>query len=688
MPMYRGACPHDCPDTCAWQVTVDDDGSVSAFSGDRDHPITAGALCSKLKRYPSRVASPDRVIYPLRRAGPKGSGQFERIGWDEAISEITDRLRHTLDEYGPLSAMPCNFAGTLGLLNRYAGDRFFGRLGAAEFNVQICGELGYEGIGATLGPGENMDPEDFVDSRYIVVWGANPAVTNVHLWGGYILKARRNGAKVVVIDPIRSQTAAHSDWHIRLRPGTDAALALGIMHVIVRDGLTDDAFIRQHTTGFDQLVRRVEEYPPERVEAITGVSCESIATIAHEFATTTPSAIKVTIGMERHANGFDSYRAVSCLPALVGSWKARGGGILHATNDAFFEAIDFGAVLPPADLRNRGRTIHAAKLGKALTATDPGKTPITWLMVYNFNPLVSLPNQNLVIKGLMREDLFTVVHEHFMTDTARYADIVLPATMQFEHLDLMPSWGHFYISLNTPALTPRGECISNTELFRRLAESMGYTESWLFDSDEEKVRALLDSGSPLIEGITYDYLAEHGWAKLNVARDRLTRANGGFNTPSGKCEFFSDSLRNEGCDPLPCFTVPETSTTTTANFPLQLITPKAPHFLNSEYVNTPHKGTAKMRPEIQINPKDASVRGISDGDEVLVYNQLGSVELYAKVSDAMDTGLVCCPFNWWTSSTLNGSSLSALTPDGLSRRGFGSNAFDARVEIISKSDVT
>ena len=681
MKQVHGACPHDCPDTCAWQVTVDDDGRATAVHGTQDHPFTQGALCAKLKRYPERVYSPQRILHPLRRSGAKGSGSFTRISWDDALGEIVTRLKGNIAQHGPLCAMPCNFAGTIGMLQRYAGDPFFARLGATEVDRQICGNVAYDAVASSIGSGTALLPEDLVHSRLILIWGTNTVATNVHLWSGAIRAARHRGAKIVVIDPVRTPTAAHADWHVQLAPATDAALALGMMHVIIRDELHDADYIANYTVGFEQLCERVKDYSPAKVAEITGLAVSDIEKLARDYATTRPAALRLMVGMERYSNGSLGFRAVSCLPALTGAWRELGGGVSHFTGDLFYTALDYSAVLAPVSLAKAPRTVHLSQLGQVLTRNDMAP-PITWLMVYNLNPVVTLPNQNLIIEGLMREDLFTVVHEQFMTDTARYADIVLPATTQFEHWELMGSWGQTYLALNPPAIAPRGEAVANSELFRRLSRGMGFEDAYLHTSDEDRIRQLLSSGHRYLEGISFESLLARGWAPLTLPTDWRPRAEGGFTTASGKCEFYSQTLAAAGYDPLPNYVPLADAPAARSALPLRLISAKTSHFLNSGYVNLPHAGTRKHRPEIQINPGDAATRAIVGGDRVRMFNELGEVEAIARVSDDTAAGVVYMAFNWWPSVTLNGSSANALTPDGLSDRAFGSNAFDARVEVL------
>ncbi len=681
MKQVHGACPHDCPDTCAWQVTVDDAGRATQVHGTQEHPFTQGALCAKLKRYPERVYSPQRILHPLRRSGAKGSGRFTRISWDAALTEMATRLTHDIAQHGPLCAMPCNFAGTIGMLQRYAGDPFFARLGATEVDRQICGNVAYEAVASSIGAGTALLPEDLVHSRLILIWGTNTVATNVHLWSGAIREARHRGAKIVVIDPVRTPTAAHADWHVQLAPATDAALALGMMHVIIRDELHDADYIAKYTLGFEQLCERVKDYTPAKVAEITGLAASDIEKLARDYATTRPAALRLMVGMERYSNGSLGFRAVSCLPALTGAWRELGGGVSHFTGDLFHAALDYSAVLAPASVAKAARTVHLSQLGQALTRNDMAP-PITWLMVYNLNPVVTLPNQNLIIKGFMREDLFTVVHEQFMTDTARYADIVLPATTQFEHWELMGSWGQTYLALNPPAIAPRGEAVANSELFRRLSRAMDFEDAYLHTSDEDRIRQLLSSGHRYLEGISFESLLARGWAPLTLPTDWRPRAEGGFTTPSGKCEFYSQTLAAAGHDPLPNYVPLADVPAARAALPLRLISAKTSHFLNSGYVNLPHAGTRKHHPEIQINPRDAAARAIVGGDRVRMFNELGEVEAIARVSDDTAVGVVYMAFNWWPSVTLNGSSANALTPDGLSDRAFGSNAFDARVEVL------
>ncbi|MFN8470096.1 MAG: molybdopterin oxidoreductase family protein [Caldilineaceae bacterium] len=678
----RGACPHDCPDTCAWQVSVDQ-GRATHLVGDPNHPFTRGGLCAKVNHYLERVYSLDRVLYPLRRVGAKGKGKFERVSWDTALADITARLQAIIAESGPTAILPYSYMGTQGLIQMSAGGPFFARLGATRLVRAICGSAGGSGTDMTIGIGSGMLPEDIVHSRFIILWGTNTVVTNLHYWP-FIEAARKQGATVVVIDPLRTRTAALADWHIRPLPGTDAALALGMMHVIVAENLYDQDYVARHTLGFEQLCGRLAEYPPERAATLTGLATEEIERLARAYATTQPAAIRTLIGMEHHANGAMIYRTIACLPALVGAWRRRGGGIPDA---AFFHfaAINAAAVEMPGLEDPAVRTVNMVQIGQALTSTelDP---PIRALIVYSSNPATITPNQNLVHRGLARENLFTVVHEQFVTDTAAYADYVLPATTQLEQLDLMWSWGHTYLSLNQPAIAPLGEAVSNTELFRRLAKGLGFEDAYLYTSDEERVQAALTSDSPFLARITYERLQAEGWAPLNIPPDWALFAEGSFATPSGKCEFYAANAIAKGMDPLPALALPHTrhegGQGMASRYPLALITAKsALRFLNSSYANLPRQRNAEGEPKLDIHPLDAAPRNIAEGDRVRVFNDLGELILRARVGDWVRPGVVAVPSGWWASLSPGGSSANCLTSDGLSDMGGGGDFHDARVEV-------
>ncbi len=684
--VVRGACPHDCPDTCAWQVTVED-GAAVKLVGDASHPITRGGLCAKVNHYLERVYSQDRLLYPMRRTGPKGDGRFERVGWDEALDGIAGRLQEIVARDGAMAVLPYSYLGTQGLIQGGSVEtRFFARLGATRLVRAVCGSCGGSGIEATIGTTTGMLPADVARGRFVVLWGTNTVVTNLHLWP-FVREAKANGATVVVVDPARTRTARAADWHVQPLPGTDAALALGMMHVIVAEGLHDADYVARHTLGFAALRGRLADYPPERVAQITGLEADEVARLARAYATTRPAAIRLLVGMEHRAHGAMAYRTIACLPALVGAWRERGGGLLYMTAGLHFAAFNADAVMAPED--PAVRSVNMVQLGRALTAPDLDP-PIKALVVWNANPATTAPNQRLVLAGLRRDDLFTVVHEQFLTDTARHADYVLPATTQLEHLDLMWSWGHEYLVLNRPAIAPLGEAVPNTELFRRLARRVGFDDPAFSASDEELARAALDSDHPHLAGIGYERLEAEGWARLNLPEDWRPFADGGFPTPSGKCEFWSETLAAEGLDPLPGYEpAPESAAgdpALAARYPLALVAAKgALHFLNSSYANLPRHLKAEREPRLDVHPADAAPRGIADGDEARVFNGRGEVRLRARVGDGARPGVVAMPSGWWASLSPGGAAANALTADGLSDRGGGGDFHDTLVEV-ARSD--
>jgi anaerobic selenocysteine-containing dehydrogenase len=603
--VVRGACPHDCPDTCSWLVTTEN-GVAVKLAGDPAHPITKGGLCAKVNHYLERVYSPDRILHPLRRTGPKGDGQFERVSWDEAMAEIGPRLNQTIAEHGATAVLPFSYFGTQGLLQGMSlGNRFFAHIGASRLIRAVCGGAGSAGASGTIGTNIGMVPEDIVHSRFIILWGTNTVVTNLHLWP-LIRSAKADGATVVVIDPARTRTAQAADWHVQPNPGTDAALALGMMHVIVAENLHDADYVDQYTVGFEELRGRLAEYPPARVAEICGIDADEIVRLSRAYATSRPAAIRMLMGMEHRANGAMIYRTVSCLPALVGAWRQQGGGLLYLTAGLHFQAINSAGVQMPELEDTAIRELNMVQIGRTLTdqTLDP---PIKALIVSGGNPAATMPNQQLVLEGLRRDDLFTIVHEQFLTDTARYADYVLPATTQIEHLDLMWSWGHDYISLNQPAIAPLAEAVPTTEFFRRLSRAMGLTADYLYTSDEEMISIALDSDSPILDGITQERLLKEGWARLNRTDGNRHFATGNFPTPSGKCEFYSEGMAAAGLDPLPGYVPPAESprgnAEMAARYPLSLITAKsALHFLNSSYANLPR------HPRLSTNLASRSTR--------------------------------------------------------------------------------
>src|ERR671936_1966230 len=541
----RVACPHDCPDTCAMLVTVEK-GVATKIQGDPQAPFTEGSICTKVSHYLERTYAPDRLQYPMRRIGRKGEGEFRRISWDEALDEIATRLKALAAE-NPETILPCNYAGTMGMVQYSSMDRrFFHKLGASLLDRPLCSTAGKFGLRATLGGSVGMDPERFDEAKLSILWGANPIVSNLHLWSR-VQEAKRRGAKVVAIDPYRSLSAEKCTQHVALLPGTDGALALGMMHVLISDDLLDRDYIARYTLGFEALRSRVlAEYPPQRVAQICGISTEEIVQLAREYGTIKPAAIRLNYGMQRHAGGGIAARTITCLPALVGAWRDAAGGIVLTTAD--FYGFDHAALERPDLLGGRRpRVINQSKLGDALVGAQP---PIKALIVYNNNPVAVCPDSDKVIAGFSRDDLFTVVMDHFQTDTADYADIVLPATTQLEHYDVHKSYGHLYVLGNNPAIAPVGEALPNSEIFRRLAARMGFDEPCFRDSDEEICRTALAGKAD------WQALKRDGWQRLAVPQRFAPFAQGGFPTPSGKCEFYSAWLEKQGIDPLPFYNPP------------------------------------------------------------------------------------------------------------------------------------
>ena len=682
--IVRGACPHDCPDTCAWLVTTED-GVATKLVGDPDHSLTRGGLCAKVNHFLERVYSPDRILYPLRRIGAKGEGHFEQVSWNDALTDIGRRVSGAIEQFGSTTVLPFSYMGAQGLLQGQSMDRrFFARLGASRLIRAVCGGAGSAGASATIGTNIGIMPEEIVHSRFIILWGTNTVVTNLHLWP-LIRTAKANGATIVVIDPARTRTAKAADWHVQPRPGTDTALALGMMHVIVSENLHDADYVDQHTVGFKQLLGRLAEYPPAKVADITGIPADEIVRLARAYATNQPSTIRMLMGMEHRAHGAMIYRTVACLPALVGAWRRQGGGLLYLTAGLHFRAMNSASVQMPELEDSSIREFNMVQIGRALTdpTLDP---PVTVLVSWGGNPMATMPNQNLIKQGLLRPDLFTVVHEQFMTDTARYADYVLPATTQIEHLDLNWSWGHDYLALNQPAIAPQGEAVPTTEFFRRLATALGMSDDYLHTSDNELVRIALDSDRPGLSGITQDRLYKEGWARLNPVRAATPYENGNFPTSSGKCEFYSAAMDAAGLDPLPGYQPaaesPRGDTQRTARYPLTLITAKsALHFLNSSYANLPWHLRAEHEPRLEMHPDDATCRGIADGDTVRVFNDRADLQLKVRVGDGIRSGAVAMPSGWWATLSPGGASANALTADGVSDMGDGGDFHDTLVQV-------
>jgi anaerobic selenocysteine-containing dehydrogenase len=715
--IVRGACPHDCPDTCAMLVTVDN-GRAVAVRGDPEHPFTRGGLCVKVNDYTERVYSPERVLYPLRRIGPKGSGKFERIGWDAALDEIANRFRAIIDEHGAQAILPYSYLGTEGLLNGLnVGDAFFNRLGASISERTFCASGAITGYIMTVGPTPGTDPESLVHSRYIIIWACNVISTNLHLWP-IIAEARRRGAKVVVIDPMRNRTAEEADWHLPIRPGTDGALALGMINVIINENLIDNDYVEKYTVGYSELKKRAEEYPPELVSSITGLPAADIVQLAREYASAQPAAIRFGVGIERQPGGGQCVRAISCLPALVGAWRKPGGGLVFMPNFAF--PIKYNVLMRPDFIRPGTRHINQYRLGAALNGELGLAPPLKALFVYNSNPLVVAPDQDRIVTGLEREDLFTVVSEQFITDTADFADIVLPATTQLEQLDLMFSWGHLYLTLNMPAITPLGEAVPNTELFRRLAARMGFDDPCFKRSDEDTLLEITDWSSPALSGVDLDLLRRDGYARLKIGTPDTfaPHAEGKFPTASGKTEFVSsmaargnfvlplfrqgstqfepdgfvsdrfESDQSEPAgivDPLPTYIArresAETNPALASRYPLSIISPKSHAFLNSCYANLPRQRRIAGEPGVTIHPEDAAKRGIAEAQAVRVFNDRGSFEALAHLSDAVRPGVLVAPLGHWRKFSRSNSTVNAANSSVLADLGNAPTFSDNLVEV-------
>jgi len=696
----KGACPQDCPDTCAFIYTVENARLVHV-RGDPNHPVTQGRLCTKLNDFAAHHYNPNRVLYPMRRVGRKGAGEFERISWADALAEIKRRWSRIIDEFGSAAIMPCSYLGQEGVVNGLTvGDAFFNRLGSTVAEKTFCGVGRDVGAHLTIGGSTGVDPESLVHARYIILWAVNTLSTGNHQWP-FIAEAKRRGAKIVAIDPLRSKTAAQADWHIPIKPGTDAALALGMMNVIISEGLYDRDYVERYTAGFDELSERAAEYSVERVASITGIPVQDILTLSREYATQAPAVIRLGVAIERSRNGGQASRAILCLPALVGAWRHVGGGYIGITMGAF--ALKWDAMCRPDWIKEGSRVFNLNNLGKVLLETS--EPPIKSMMVYNVNPVVQAPDQERIKKGLLRDDLFLVVSELFVTDTARYADILLPATMQAEQTDLMFSWGHFYWTYNNKAIEAPGETVPNSELFRLLAKTMEFDEPEWSRTDEEMIRDFIDWDSPLMEGITFEGLKENGYMKAAVGdKDlRAPHAKGNFPTPSGKCEFKSSEAVNGNfvpppfrsgyeafqdgsyIDPLPTYIPPFESQGSApeiaALYPLNIISPKAHGFLNSQYANEIKQRRREGDPVLIIHPEDAQSRGISSGDTVKVFNDRGSFIGEAILSTDTMKGVVASYLGHWGSDSRSKSAVNSISSDRTANMGRAPTFNDNLVEV-------
>ncbi|MFN8582867.1 MAG: molybdopterin oxidoreductase family protein [Gemmatimonadaceae bacterium] len=679
----RGACPHDCPDTCALVTTVED-GRAVRIQGDPDHPFTQGFLCAKVNRYLERTYHPDRLTHPLKRVGAKGSGTFEPVSWDEALSDIARNLHRVIAEHGAESILPYSYAGTMGKLQGESMDRrFFHALGASKLDRTICSSAGAAGMRMTVGANIGADAECIPDCDLILLWGTNTLTANPHLWP-FVLRARENGAAVICIDPIRTRTAQQCDEWIPIRPGTDAALALGIMHVLFAEQLQDDDYIERYTLGVEELKARAAEWTIARTSATTGIPETTVESLARRYGRARNAFIRINYGLQRHAGGGMAVRTIACLPAITGHWRHPGGGVQLSTSKNFHFNV---AALHRADVGPPARIINMIRLGDALTMPDAGVggPPVKALVVYNSNPGAIAPDLTAVRKGLAREDLFTVVLEHFQTDTADWADYVLPATTQLEHWDVHLAYGHHYATLNRPAIAPIGESLPNTEIFRRLAKAMGLGHDYLADDDLSLIRQALDTSEPNMRCVTFETLLERGWVRLNLPSPYAPFASGGFMTPSGKCEFYSEQLAHLGLDPVPTYIPPyesiERDPGLVARWPLTLISSPAHQFLNSSFVNVDKLRRSVGRPECVIHPDDAGARAIAAGDEVEIRNDRGAFRVIARVEDGIRRGVVWAPSVWWTKLSPDGHNANETTSQRETDIGGGATFYDNQVEV-------
>jgi anaerobic selenocysteine-containing dehydrogenase len=711
--VVHAACPHDCPDACSVLITVED-GRATRIQGDAKHPMTRGFLCAKVAKYLDRVYSPDRVLHPLRRIAPKGptttnakadaggsaraTQAWKRISWDEALDEVADRFQKISGEFGSEAILPYSYGGTLGALNGASMDRrFFTRLGASELERTICSSAGEAGLESVFGVKLGTEPEQFVHSRYVIAWASNIHGNNVHLWP-YIVEARRRGAKLVVIDPYRTRTAACADWYLAIHPGTDGALALAMMHVIIGENLYDADYVAKYTLGFEELRQKVKAYTPEFAAQFTGISAPDIRKLACEYATVRPAVIRVNYGVQRSDGGGMATRAIAMLPCITGSLKEVGGGIHLSTSGAF--DLNKQALRRPDLAPANGkppRVVSMVQLGKALNELDD--PPIRALFVYNSNPAAVCPNHNEVVRGLRRGDLFTVVHEQFFTDTTDYADIVLPATTFFEHKDLQAAYGHYYLQISDKAIEPLGECKSNVDLFKALAQRMGFKEECFRESVDSMMEGALSSENPWLTGITRERLEAEGPIRLNLMTSGsrlpasgneaastpfLPFAHGNFRTPSGKAELYSEAMKALGLDPVAAFTPPSESRhgSQKAMFPLEFLARKADNFMNSTFPNQPSVREMEEVDLLHIHPADAQARGIPDGRTVRVYNGRGAIFLTARVSGAVGPGVVSSTLNWAKLSP-GMRNINVLTSEKLSDLGNSATFYSVLVEVES-----
>ena len=664
---HFGACPHDCPDTCAMIYEVEDEKLISV-KGNKDHPMTRGTLCVKVKDYEKRHYHPDRLLYPHKRVGKKGEKKFERISWEEAIDTIHSKWVKIIDEYGPQAILPFSYLGNQGLVHGLnGGDSFFNKLGATVCERTFCGEGSCTAWLSTIGPTAGVDPESYIHSKYIVIWACNSVSTNLHHWA-IVQDAKKKGAKVVVIDSYKSRTAKQADWHLSPKPGTDGALAMAVINHIIKNDLTDKDYIDKYTDGFDELKSHVTDKTPEWAAKITGVDKEDIEKLALELASNQPAAIRIGVALERHHGGGQTIRAVTCIPALTGAWKHVGGGITQFP--VWEHPYKFDVICRPDLIPEGTRVVNALQLGRALLGENIDKNlPIKSMMCWNANPVTQSPETEKIVEGLQREDLFLVSAEHFISDTASYADILLPASMGAEHEDIILSWGHLYLTYNEKCLEAPGEAKSNYEIFRLLAKKFGFDEDQFAWSDEECLENYVDWSAPACNGIDLKYLKQNGYARLDVGTkdNRVPHKEGNFPTPSGKCQLILRGVNNfvaapfrqmyEGYQPgqplpalpdyVPPRESPEDNKKLAEKYPLNVISPKSHAFLNSCYANMEGKQKTQGDQFVLMNKINAEQRNINDGDMVKVFNDRGSYEGVLRLTDDVNPGIIVSTLGYW-----------------------------------------
>ncbi len=674
----RGACPHDCPDACALITTVQD-GIAIKVQGNPEHDHTNGVLCTKVSRYTERSYHPQRVLTPLRRIGPKGAGQFEPVDWDTALADIADRLRR-IAARGPGAAqaiLPYSYAGTMGLVQ---GDslsaRFFNRLGASLLDRTICSNAGGEALVHTLGGKVGMRVEHFAEARLILIWGSNSIASNLHFWR-YAQEAKRKGARLVCIDPRRTETADKCHEHIALLPGTDAALALGLMHELIVHDWLDHDYLQRYTQDWQRMRERALQWPPDRVARVCGIDAEQVRQLARDYGASRgdggSAAIRVNYGVQRVRGGGNAVRAIVSLPALIGAWRQRCGGVLLSSSGQF--PVQRAALERPDLRQGPSRTINMVQIGDALLqpASDDFGPAIEAVIVYNSNPVAVAPDSGKVTQGFAREDLFTVVLEHFQTDTADYADYILPATTQLEHWDVHLSYGHTDAVLNRPAIAPLGQAKPNTQIFRELAQHMGFDDPCFRQDDESLCRTAYG------DAVDFEELLARGFASLGLPEAPF--ANGGFPSASGKCEFFSQRLADMGQDGLPDHVPNYEVPGSMPDYPLAMISPPARNFLNSTFVNVTSLRDIEGEPILEMHANDAAARGLESGSVVRVFNPRGDYRCKLVVSKRARPGVVNGLGVWWRKLGLDGKNVNELTSQKLTDLGRAPTFYDCLVQV-------